>query len=53
MQTMPDYDRGIEKRVREFTGMNLANRFENVAIGDDEVCSFCNGGRLLPVACLR
>ncbi|MDR5768173.1 MULTISPECIES: formylmethanofuran dehydrogenase subunit A [unclassified Caballeronia] len=47
----PDYDRAIEKRVREFTQANLATRFENIAIGDDEICACCNGGRLLPVAC--
>ncbi|WP_250529639.1 formylmethanofuran dehydrogenase subunit A [Caballeronia sp. ATUFL_F1_KS4A] len=46
----PDYDRAIEKRVREFTQANLATRFENIAIGDDEICACCNGGRLLPVA---
>ncbi|WP_277188276.1 formylmethanofuran dehydrogenase subunit A [Caballeronia sp. BR00000012568055] len=48
---MPDYDRAIEKRVRSYTEATLASRFENAAIGDDEVCTFCNGGRLLPVAC--
>ncbi|MDR5857181.1 formylmethanofuran dehydrogenase subunit A [Caballeronia sp. LZ062] len=48
----PDYDRSIEPRVRAFTEANLAARFENAAIGEDEVCACCNGGRLLPVACL-
>nr|WP_284506624.1 formylmethanofuran dehydrogenase subunit A [Caballeronia sp. GAWG1-5s-s] len=48
----PDYDRSIEARVRAFTDANLAARFENAAIGDDEICACCNGGRLLPVACL-
>ncbi|SAL44189.1 Formyltransferase/hydrolase complex Fhc subunit A [Caballeronia turbans] len=47
----PDYDRAIEKRVRDFAQKNLATRFENIAIGDDEICACCNGGRLLPVAC--
>jgi len=47
----PDYDRAIEKRVREYAEANLATRFENIAIGDDEICACCNGGRLLPVAC--
>lgn len=48
----PDYDRAIEARVREFTQANLAGRFDNVAIGEDEICACCNGGKLLPVACL-
>ncbi|KAK44421.1 formylmethanofuran dehydrogenase [Caballeronia jiangsuensis] len=47
----PEYDRAIEKRVREYAQANLATRFENIAIGDDEICACCNGGRLLPVAC--
>ncbi|WP_321797398.1 formylmethanofuran dehydrogenase subunit A [Caballeronia sp. J97] len=47
----PEYDRAIEKRVREYAQKHLATRFENIAIGDDEICACCNGGRLLPVAC--
>ncbi|MFM0322099.1 formylmethanofuran dehydrogenase subunit A [Caballeronia glebae] len=47
----PEYDRAIETRVREFAQQHLATRFENIAIGDDEICACCNGGRLLPVAC--
>ena len=47
----PEYDRAIEKRVRDYAQANLATRFENIAIGDDEICACCNGGRLLPVAC--
>jgi formylmethanofuran dehydrogenase subunit A len=47
----PDYDRSIEKRVRAFAEANIASRFENLAIGDDEICACCNGGKLLPVAC--
>ncbi|MDR5735034.1 formylmethanofuran dehydrogenase subunit A [Caballeronia sp. LZ025] len=49
----PDYDRAIEQRVRDYTHANLAGRFENIAIGDDEMCAVCNGGKLLPVACER
>ncbi|MDR5739982.1 formylmethanofuran dehydrogenase subunit A [Caballeronia sp. LZ016] len=49
----PDYDRAIEQRVRDYTHANLAGRFENIAIGDDELCAVCNGGKLLPVACER
>ena len=40
---MPDYDRAIEQRVRAFTEANLASRFENAAISDDEICACCNG----------
>ncbi|SAL76055.1 Formyltransferase/hydrolase complex Fhc subunit A [Caballeronia peredens] len=47
----PDYDRAIERRVRDYAEANLAQRFENIAIGDDEICACCNGGKLLPVAC--
>ncbi|WP_250493758.1 formylmethanofuran dehydrogenase subunit A [Caballeronia sp. GAWG1-1] len=47
----PEYDRAIEKRVRKFAEANLASKFEKLAIGDDEICACCNGGRLLPVAC--
>lgn len=50
---MPDYDRAIEKRVRAFTEANLASRFENASIGNDEVCSFCKGGRALAGRVLR
>ena len=49
----PEYDRAIEQRVRDYTDANLAGRFENIAIGDDEMCTVCNGGKLLPVACER
>ncbi|WP_250453876.1 formylmethanofuran dehydrogenase subunit A [Caballeronia sp. ATUFL_M2_KS44] len=49
----PDYDRSIEARVREYAQANLASRFENIAIGDDEMDSVNNGGKLLRVPCER
>ncbi|NIF51955.1 formylmethanofuran dehydrogenase subunit A [Burkholderia sp. Ax-1724] len=48
----PDFDRGIEKTVRAYSDTNLASNFAHAAISDDEVCSCCRGGRLLPVECL-
>ncbi|WP_176055203.1 formylmethanofuran dehydrogenase subunit A [Paraburkholderia caribensis] len=48
----PDYDRSIEKTVRQYSEANLATNFAHAAISDDEICACCRGGRLLPVACL-
>lgn len=48
----PEFDRGIEKTLRAYSEANLASNFAHAAISDDEVCSCCRGGRLLPVACL-
>ncbi|MEX3970294.1 formylmethanofuran dehydrogenase subunit A [Paraburkholderia caribensis] len=48
----PDYDRSIEKTVRQYSETNLATNFAHAAISDDEICACCRGGRLLPVACL-
>ncbi|WP_343656067.1 formylmethanofuran dehydrogenase subunit A [Paraburkholderia caribensis] len=48
----PDYDRTIEKTVRQYSEANLATNFAHAAISDDEICACCRGGRLLPVACL-
>ena len=47
----PDYDRGIEKLLRKHMASHGSVNFDNVAIGHDELCSCCNGGRLLPVEC--
>jgi len=47
----PDYDRGIEKRLRAHFAAQGAVQFDNIAIGHDELCRCCNGGRLLPAAC--
>jgi len=47
----PDYDAGIEPYLRRYSMQHLALDFRNAAIGRDELCACCNGGRLLPVAC--
>lgn len=49
----PEYDRGIEKTLRKHWEAHGSIRFDNVAIGRDELCSCCNGGRLLPAACFE
>jgi formylmethanofuran dehydrogenase subunit A len=47
----PEFDRGIEKTLRAYREANLVGEHAHTAIGDDEICGFCHGGRLLPVAC--
>jgi len=47
----PDYDRGIEKTLRAHLATQGSVHFDNIAIGHDELCRCCNGGRLLPAAC--
>ena len=47
----PGYDTAIEKTLRRHWDAHGSIRFDNVAIGRDELCRCCNGGRLLPVAC--
>jgi len=49
----PDYDRGIEKRLRKHYAEHGQVNFDHVAIGHDELCRCCNGGRLLPTACFE
>jgi len=49
----PDYDRGIEKRLRRHLAAQGAVNFDHLAIGHDELCQCCNGGRLLPAACFQ
>jgi formylmethanofuran dehydrogenase subunit A len=49
----PDYDRGIEKTLRRHWAARGTTNFDHAAIGRDELCACCNGGRLLPVECLR
>ena len=48
----PSYDTAIEKTLRRHWAAHGAIDFDHVAIGRDELCSCCNGGRLLPAACL-
>jgi len=47
----PGYDTAIEKTLRKHWGDHGAINFDNVAITHDELCSCCNGGRLLPAEC--
>jgi formylmethanofuran dehydrogenase subunit A len=49
--TTPGYDRAIEKTLRRHWQAQGSIQFGNVAIGNDELCTCCNGGRLLPAAC--
>jgi len=49
----PEYDRGIEAVLRKHYAAQGAVNFDQVAIGHDELCSCCNGGRLLPAACFE
>ncbi len=47
----PGYDTAIEKTLRKHWQDHGAINFDNVAITHDELCSCCNGGRLLPAEC--
>jgi formylmethanofuran dehydrogenase subunit A len=47
----PGYDPAIEKTLRKHWKDHAAINFDNVAITHDELCSCCNGGRLLPAEC--
>ena len=49
----PDYDRGIEARLRKHSADRGLVDFRHAAIGRDELCRCCNGGRLLPSACFE
>jgi formylmethanofuran dehydrogenase subunit A len=49
----PAYDRGIEQRLRRHLAGHGSVNFDHIAIGHDELCRCCNGGRLLPAACFQ
>jgi formylmethanofuran dehydrogenase subunit A len=49
----PDYDRSIESVLRKHMAKHGSTHFDNTAISHDELCSCCNGGRLLPVECFE
>jgi formylmethanofuran dehydrogenase subunit A len=49
----PGYDRDIEKTLRKHLAAHGSVAFDRIAIGRDELCSCCNGGRLLPAACFK
>ncbi|MFX1765511.1 formylmethanofuran dehydrogenase subunit A [Paraburkholderia sp. A1RI-2L] len=48
----PEFDRSIERTLDEYGERHLAYNFRHAAISRDELCSCCNGGRLLPAACV-
>jgi formylmethanofuran dehydrogenase subunit A len=47
----PEFDRAIEKTLRKHLAQHGSVNFDHLAIGRDELCGCCNGGRLLPTAC--
>jgi len=47
----PDYDPAIEKTLRRHGQAHASINFDHVAIGVEELCRCCNGGRLLPAEC--
>ena len=49
----PDYDRSIEAVLRKHMNAHGSVNFDHMAIGRDELCSCCNGGRLLPTVCFE
>ncbi|MEK8029699.1 formylmethanofuran dehydrogenase subunit A [Ideonella sp. DXS29W] len=49
----PEYDRGIEKTLRRHLAEQGSVNFDHLAIGHDELCTCCRGGRLLPAACFE
>ena len=49
----PGYDDAIEKTLRRHWQAIGSMHFDHVAIGRDELCTCCNGGRLLPTACFE
>ena len=49
----PDYDRGIETYLRRHLSAHGSVNFDHMAIGRDELCDCCQGGRLLPAACFE
>ena len=49
----PGFDPAIEGTLRRHWAAHGAINFDQVAIGSDELCRCCNGGRLLPAACFE
>jgi formylmethanofuran dehydrogenase subunit A len=47
----PGYDTAIETWLRKQVDARGSLNFDHIAIGHDELCRCCNGGRLLPAAC--
>jgi formylmethanofuran dehydrogenase subunit A len=49
----PEFDRSIEKTLRKHLASHGSVNLDHIAIDHDELCSCCNGGRLLPTACFQ
>ncbi len=49
----PGYDTAVEKTLRRHWAAHGSVNFDHVAIGKDELCRCCNGGRLLPTECFE
>jgi formylmethanofuran dehydrogenase subunit A len=49
----PEFDRSIETTLRRFMAEHGSVNFDHMPIGRDELCTCCNGGRLLPAACFE
>jgi formylmethanofuran dehydrogenase subunit A len=49
----PAFDAAIETRLRRHWRDHGSVQFDQLAIGRDELCQCCNGGRLLPTACFE
>jgi formylmethanofuran dehydrogenase subunit A len=49
----PAYDRSIETMLQRYGARYLSVNPRHVAIGRDELCRCCGGGRLLPQACFQ
>ena len=49
----PEYDRSIEAVLRKHLAAHGSVNFDHLAIGHDELCTCCHGGRLLPTACFE
>ncbi len=49
----PGFDPAIETTLRRHWQAHGAIHFDHAAIGTDELCRCCNGGRLLPSACFE
>ncbi len=47
----PRYDDAIERTLRRHYAQHGSINFAHAAIGEDELCACCKGGRLLPSAC--
>jgi formylmethanofuran dehydrogenase subunit A len=47
----PGFDAGVQRLIDANTEPHMRAHPRYGVIGNDELCSCCNGGRLLPAAC--